>query len=138
MEFRGGGWLEDDSAANTLSLLEEAGLTYVAVDEPQGFPNSTPPLSAATAPLGMVRLHGRNVGTWESRTGAASDRFKYLYGDDELEEWVPKVRDLAAQAAGVHVLFNNNYEDWGMQNARRMAHLLGVERQRPQTQLELG
>ena len=138
VEFRGGGWLEDDSAAKTLALLEEAGLIYVAVDEPQGFPNSSPPLSAVTAPLGVVRLHGRNAGTWESRTGAASDRFKYLYSDGELEEWVPKVRELAAQAAGVHVLFNNNYEDWGMQNARRMAHLLGVERQPPQTRLELG
>jgi uncharacterized protein YecE (DUF72 family) len=138
VEFRGGGWLEDDSAAATLRLLEEAGLTYVAVDEPQGFPNSSPPLSAATAPLTMVRLHGRNAETWESRSGAASDRFKYLYRDAELEEWAPRVRELAAQASAVHVLFNNNYEDWGMQNARRMAHLLGVERRPPQTQLELG
>jgi uncharacterized protein YecE (DUF72 family) len=138
VEFRGGGWLEDESAPATLRLLEEAGLAYVAVDEPQGFPNSTPPLVAATAPLAVVRLHGRNAETWESRTGAASDRFRYLYSDAELEEWAPKVRELATQAQAVHVLFNNNYEDWGMQNARRMAHLLGVGRQPPQTQLELG
>ena len=137
VEFRGGGWLDDESAAGTLRLLEEAGLAYVAVDEPQGFPNSTPPLAAATAPLAVVRLHGRNAGTWESRTGAASDRFKYLYADGELEEWIPRVRQLAAQTRSVHVLFNNNYEDWGMQNARRMAHLLGVERQPPQTQFAL-
>ena len=45
---------------------------------------------------------------------------------------------LPAQARAFHVLFNNNYEDWGMQNARRMAHLLGVGTQPPQTQLELG
>ena len=138
VEFRGGGWMDEESAAGTLRLLEEAGLAYVAVDEPQGFPNSTPPLAAATAPLAVVRLHGRNAGTWESRTGAASDRFKYLYADGELEEWVPRVRELAAQTRSVHVLFNNNYEDWGMQNARRMAHLLGVERQPPQTRLALG
>jgi uncharacterized protein YecE (DUF72 family) len=137
VEFRGGGWMDDDSAAATFRLLEEAGLAYVAVDEPQGFPNSTPPVAAATAPLAMVRLHGRNAGTWESRTGAASDRFKYLYSDAELEEWVPRVRELAAQSRAVHVLFNNNYEDWGMQNARRMAHLLGVEAQPSQTRLEL-
>lgn len=137
VEFRGGGWIDDDSAAGTLRLLEEAGLTYVAVDEPQGFPNSTPPLAAVTAPLAIVRLHGRNAGTWESRTGAASDRFKYLYSDGELEEWVPRVRELAAQTQAVHVLFNNNYEDWGMQNARRMAHLLGVETLPPQTQLAI-
>ena len=45
---------------------------------------------------------------------------------------------MAEKARATHLLFNNNYEDWGMQNARRMAHLLGVERQPPQTQLELG
>jgi uncharacterized protein YecE (DUF72 family) len=137
VEFRGGGWMDDEAAAGSLRLLEEAGLTYVAVDEPQGFANSTQPLTAATAPLAIVRLHGRNAGTWESRTGAASDRFKYLYADAELEEWVPRVRELASGSSSVHVLFNNNYEDWGMQNARRMAHLLGVERQPPQTQFEL-
>ena len=53
VEFRGGGWMADEAAAGTLRLLEEAGLTYVAVDEPQGFPNSTPPLAAATAPLAV-------------------------------------------------------------------------------------
>ena len=37
----------------------------------------------------------------------------------------------------MHVLFNNNYEDWGMRNARRMAQILGVDRPRPQTQLQL-
>jgi len=138
VEFRGGGWMKEEAAADTLGLLEEAGLTYVAVDEPQGFSNSTPPLTAATAPLAMVRLHGRNAATWESRTGAASDRFKYLYTDAELEEWVPRIRELATLVGSVHVLFNNNYEDWGMRNARRMAHLLGVGTQPPQSQLELG
>jgi uncharacterized protein YecE (DUF72 family) len=139
VEFRGGGWMSDEAAAKTLRLLEELGLAYVSVDEPQGFDNSVPPVAAATSPgLAVVRLHGRNADTWKIRGSAASERFKYLYADEELEEWTPRVRELAEQAGEVHVLFNNNYEDWGMQNARRMAHLLGVERQPPQTQLELG
>jgi uncharacterized protein YecE (DUF72 family) len=125
VEFRGGGWMDDDAAPATLRLLEEAGLAYVCVDEPQGFRSSTPPVVAATAPLAYVRLHGRNADTWEARTGAASDRFKYLYSDAELEEWVPRVRELEARAGAVHVLFNNNYEDWGMRNARRMTQLVG-------------
>lgn len=138
VEFRGGGWMDDESAAaRTLRLLEEVGLTYVTVDEPQGFPNSTPPLAAATAPLAMIRLHGRNADTWRVKSGASSDRFRYLYGDAELEEWVSRAHELAERADTVHVLFNNNYEDWGMQNARRMAHLLGVDKQPPQTQLKL-
>jgi len=36
VEFRGGGWLHDEAATETLRLLEDAGLAYVSVDEPQG------------------------------------------------------------------------------------------------------
>jgi len=138
VEFRGGGWMAEDSAAATLRLLEEAGLAYVSVDEPQGFASSTPATVAATAPLAVVRLHGRNADTWDAKTRVASDRFKYLYTDGELEEWVPRVHELARQTRAVHVLFNNNYEDWGMRNARRMAQLLGVEMRPRQAQLDLG
>ncbi len=137
VEFRGGGWMEEDAAAHTFGLLEEAGLAYVCVDEPQGFASRTAAVVAATSPLAVVRLHGRNADTWDATTRAASDRFKYLYADAELEEWVPRVRELARQTQTVHVLFNNNYEDWGMQNARRMARLLHVETRPPQGQLEL-
>ena len=137
VEFRGGGWLRDEAAAETLRLLEDAGLAYVSVDEPQGFRSSTPPVAAATAPLAIVRLHGRNASTWDARTAVASDRFNYLYGDAELLEWTPRVRELARQAQAVHVLFNNNYEDQGVRNARRMAQLLGVEGG-GQTALDLG
>lgn len=137
VEFRGGGWMEPGAAAGTLALLEKAGLAYVCVDEPQVERTSTPPVVAVTAPLAYVRFHGRNVDTWSITRGAASDRFKYLYRDDELEEWVPQVTELARQAATVHVLFNNNYEDWGIRNARRMGQLLGTGTGPAQGQLDL-
>ena len=138
VEFRGGGWMVDDAAAKTLRLLDGLDLSYVSVDEPQGFDSSTPPVAAATGGLAVVRLHGRNAATWKTRSGAASDRFKYLYRDEELEEWVPRVAELAEQAGEAHVLFNNNYEDWGMRNARRMAQLLGAPGGEAQTDLGLG
>jgi uncharacterized protein YecE (DUF72 family) len=47
------------------------------------------------------------------------------------------VRELARQTRAVHVLFNNNYEDWGMRNARRMAQLLGMESGPAQAALDL-
>jgi len=129
VEFRGGGWMDGEAAAGTLAVLEETGLAYVTVDEPQGFRSSTPPLAAATADLAYVRLHGRNADTWEARTARSADRFKYLYSEEELLGWVPTVGELAERADAVHVLFNNNYEDWGLRNARRMAQLLGVARE---------
>jgi uncharacterized protein YecE (DUF72 family) len=127
VEFRGGGWMEGEHAASTLAILESAGLSYVSVDEPQGFTSSTPPVAAATTDLAYVRLHGRNAGAWTASTRAASDRFNYLYTDDELAEWVPRVRALAEQVRELHVLFNNNYQDVGVRNARQMAALLDVD-----------
>lgn len=126
VQFRGGSWMDADAAATTLALLERHDLAYVSVDEPQGFRSSTPPLAAATSDLAVVRLHGRNTATWEARTARSADRFKYLYHDRELEEWVPRVRELATRAGTAHVLFNNNYQDWGMRNARRMTKLLAA------------
>ncbi len=128
VEFRGGGWLSDEAAtARTLSFLESrAASSYVSVDEPQGFANSTPPLAVATTDLAVVRFHGRNRDTWQIRGRSASDRFNYLYDEAELGEWVPQIRALATRAAAVHVLFNNNYRDYGVRNARQMTALLGL------------
>ena len=39
---------------------------------------------------------------------------------------MPQIRTLAARAASVHVLFNNNYRDYGVRNARQMTSLLGL------------
>jgi uncharacterized protein YecE (DUF72 family) len=55
-----------------------------------------------------VRFHGRNAGTWNARGGSASDRFDYLYSEEELAEWVEPLRELGKTAEEVYVLFNNN------------------------------
>lgn len=57
--------MTDNYRARTLSFLEELGAAYVVVDEPQGFPSSTPPVVAATSALAVVRFHGHNDGTYE-------------------------------------------------------------------------
>jgi uncharacterized protein YecE (DUF72 family) len=43
-----------------------------------------------------------------------------------LTQWAPKVRDLAQDAAGTHVLFNNCYRDYAQVNAQQLAELLGT------------
>jgi uncharacterized protein YecE (DUF72 family) len=126
VEFRGGGWMEDDkSAERTLALLEELRLTYVVVDEPQGFKTSVPPVVAATSPeLAMIRFHGHNAENWEKRGITAAERFKYLYSEDELQKWVGPAKELAARSEQLHVLMNNCYEDYGVRNAAQIADLI--------------
>jgi uncharacterized protein YecE (DUF72 family) len=126
VEFRGGGWMKDESSAErTLSLLEELGLTYVVVDEPQGFKTSVPPIVAATSPeLAMIRFHGHNAENWEKRGITAAERFRYLYSDAELERWAQPAKELAGKSKQLHILMNNCYEDYGVQNAAQIADLI--------------
>jgi uncharacterized protein YecE (DUF72 family) len=98
IEFRGGGWMTDNYRARTLALLEKLGVSYVVVDEPQGFRSSTPPVVAATCPLAVVRFHGHNAETWQKPNINAAERFRYLYTEEKLKGWVDPVRDLAQKA----------------------------------------
>jgi uncharacterized protein YecE (DUF72 family) len=109
VEFRHASWLEEENRAETLRFLEEHGMSYVTVDAPAtGGKNVLPTVVAATSPTAYVRFHGRNAETWNKRTRSAAERFDYLYGEDELAEWVPRLRELAAETQTVYAMFNNN------------------------------
>ena len=120
VEFRRGSWLEPDECESTLEFLEEHDLSFVCVDEPQGFESSVPPVVAATSDLAVVRFHGRNTETWETPVASAAERFRYRYQDRELREWVPKLQELAASAREVHVLMNNCWRDDAVVNAAEL------------------
>jgi uncharacterized protein YecE (DUF72 family) len=121
VEFRNAAWLAPDRRDRTFAMLRDLSASYVCVDEPQGFASSVPPVTAVTADVAVVRLHGRNAATWEAKGLASSaDRFNYVYSDEELDEWTPRIRELARDARSVHVLVNTNYQDQGIVNARRL------------------
>jgi uncharacterized protein YecE (DUF72 family) len=127
VEFRNGAWMTETSdQERTLKFLEKHGITYVCVDEPQGFKTSVPPVVAATAPTAVVRMHGKNAATWNKRVATAAERFDYLYEESELREWVPRIEDLASEAREVHVLMNNCHRDYSVRNAREVGELLGL------------
>ena len=128
VEFRNSSWLEDHAATETLALLTANGMTYAAVDGPQGFRSSVPLLAAVTEPgLALLRLHGRNVENWEAPGISVAERFKYLYSTQELDTLRTKVQQLAEQAEETHVLFNNCYSDYGVRNAAQLAEMLNLE-----------
>jgi uncharacterized protein YecE (DUF72 family) len=109
VEFRHRSWLDDGNREATLRFLADRGLCYVTVDAPRTEArNLIPTVVAATGPIAYVRLHGRNAATWNRRGSSASDRFDYLYEDEELREWVEPLRELAGQAQEAYAVFNNN------------------------------
>jgi uncharacterized protein YecE (DUF72 family) len=110
VEFRHVSWFGDEHRDETLRFLEDLRATNVVVDAPriEGAKNVAPTVLALTSPTAYVRFHGRNADTWNKRGGSAAERFDYLYSDDELEEWVGPLRELAGRAEQAYAFFNNN------------------------------
>ncbi len=125
VEFRSSLWLEGRSLERTLDFLRVNDIPLTAVDMPQGFRSSMPPIAEATAKdIAYVRFHGRNVKEWDKQHSIATPRFAYLYAEEELAGWVPKIKQLAEKTQEVHVLMNNCYRDYAQRNARELGDLL--------------
>ena len=125
IEFRTGSWLNDEHRQETLRFLREQQLSLVCVDEPQGLASSVLPLAEVTVSPGLVRFHGRNKKNWESHNLTVRDKYEYLYTEEELLEWVPKIRLMADLSSVVYVIFKNKHCDFAVRNARQMKILLG-------------
>ena len=125
VEFRHGSWFNAKNAERTVHFLEDNRLPYVAVDEPQGFRSSVPPVVVPTSPeLAVFRFHGRNDATWERPGIAPAERFRYLYDEDQLADWAPQIAAVARRTRQTHVVMNNCFSNYGTTNAREIARLL--------------
>ena len=129
VEYRQGAWFaNDDATRKTLDFHRAEGIPFVAVDMPQGFKVSVPPVAEATSErFAVVRFHGRRTETWTTKNVHPTERFRYDYSDEELEEWVPRVRSMNDQAKETHALFNNCYRDQAVRNAKTFADLVTEE-----------
>jgi uncharacterized protein YecE (DUF72 family) len=122
IEFRHASWLTEARQQRTLDFLRDLQLTYVIVDEPQ-VKDAVPPVCAVTAIDAYVRFHGRNIEAWAKKGISAAERYKYLYAERELADWVTRLRDLKG-ARNVHAIFNNCYANFGVMNATTMKQML--------------
>lgn len=121
VEFRNAAWLSERLRARTWDLLARFGISYVAVDEPQGTASSVPPLVHVTQPrLAVIRLHGQRADTWAARGVPAVEKYRYLYSAAELDAWVTRIIAAAEAAEQLHVVFNNCYANYGAVNAAEM------------------
>ena len=125
VEFRHGSWFNEKNAERTIRFLQDNKIPYVAVDEPQGFKSSVPPVVFPTnGDLAVFRFHGRNKESWEKTGITPAERFRYLYDEDELADWTPKIAGVAKNTKQTHVVYNNCFSNYGTTNAREAARLL--------------
>ncbi|TEB07144.1 hypothetical protein Psch_00687 [Pelotomaculum schinkii] len=121
VEFRHEEWINE----RTFELLEEEGLGYVCVDEPQ-FKTLVPPVIRATGSIGYVRFHGRNYKKWW-RHEETHERYDYLYTEEELQDWLPRILKLLRQTKKTFVSMNNHYRAQAVINGRMLKKMLEKE-----------
>jgi uncharacterized protein YecE (DUF72 family) len=106
-------------------LLHRRGVGFCNIDQPV-IGRSIRPSERVTSPIGYVRLHGRRYDTWFSDDPASppSERYNYLYSEEELEPWAKRIEHVAENARTTFVVTNNHFEAKGIVNALQLIHLL--------------
>jgi len=105
VEFRNVSWLRDE----TWRLLERYNVAYTIVDEPL-----LPADVKVTSDIAYIRWHGRGEYPW----------YNYHYKTEELERWVPKVKETVNQAETTFGYFNNHYHAYAVKNCLEMMDML--------------
>lgn len=125
VEMRHASWDNKDFYA----MLRERRAGLCNIDQPI-IGRSLKPSERATAAVGYIRLHGRRYDTWFSKDPEvpSSERYNYLYSENELEPWAERIRNLAPDTSRMFVITNNHYGGKGAVNALQLIHLLESRR----------
>ncbi len=107
VEFRNLSWMREE----TWKLLEKYRVAYVMVDEPL-----LPPEIHLTTDIAYIRWHGRGFKPW----------FNYRYKVDELEPWIPKVKEVSRKTKTVYGYFNNHFHGYAVENCLHVLEMLGI------------
>ncbi len=107
VEFRHPSWLREE----TWRLLKSYDVAYVNVDEPL-----LPPEVHLTTDFAYFRWHGRGEKPW----------FDYRYTSEELDPWIPKVKEAASKVKRVVGYFNNHFHGYAPENCLYLIEKLGL------------
>ena len=107
--------------------LTERGIGFVNIDQPL-FRHSVKPSATTTAPVGYVRIHGRNYRDWFRKDAGVEARYDYLYSPAELEPWAARTREVAQSGAeDVYAVTNNHYRGQAGVNALQLMSMVKDE-----------
>jgi uncharacterized protein YecE (DUF72 family) len=112
VEVRHVSWTEP----HAVQYLKDAGLGFCDIDQPAAR-SGVPPMSLVTSPIGYVRLHGRNSKAWFAKDAGRDARYDYLYREEELAEWIVRIREISQAAEKTFVFTNNHYRGQAPANA---------------------
>src|SRR5262249_13549308 len=112
VELRHNSWTGEPG----LAFLRDAGLSIANIDLPLAS-TSVAPATRRTGPVAYVRLHGRNAEKWFRKDAGRDDKYDYLYGAEELDEWISRILELHDEADRTFVITNNHFRGQAVTNA---------------------
>src|SRR5919201_2915870 len=121
LEVRHSSWNTEEQ----MRWLIEHGIGMCNIDQPL-LGRAVRPSHQATSPIGYVRLHGRNYEQWFTAE-RPHDRYNYLYKEDELERWKPRIENVAEKAKVTFAVANNHYQGKAAVNALQLKRLLSKQ-----------
>jgi uncharacterized protein YecE (DUF72 family) len=107
VEFRHESWMED----STWRILSKYEAAYCIVDEPL-----LPPEVHVTSSTGYIRWHGQGERPW----------YDYRYTQQQLQDWVPKIREVQANTKKTFGIFNNHFHGYAPENCIQTMQMLGI------------
>ena len=107
VEFRDPSWLRDE----TWKILRSHNVAYCVVDEP-----AVPPEIHLTASFTYFRWHGRGRRPW----------YNYRYSEDELREWVPRLKEAEKKVEKVYGYFNNHFHGYAIENCIEFMQMMKI------------
>jgi len=107
VEFRDLSWMRDE----TWRLLKKYQVAYTIVDEPL-----LPPEVHITSKIAYFRWHGKGTRPW----------YNYRYSIDELQPWIPQVKEASSRVETVYGYFNNHYHGYAVENCLQVLEMMGA------------
>lgn len=117
IEFRNDEWQKE----SVYNGMKDYNIAFVNVDEPD-LEKLPKPSAIVTSHFAYIRFHGRNDANWWK--GDNASRYDYLYNENELSEWIPKITKIAEKSTRVIIAFNNHWKGQAVTNAKAMKNLL--------------
>jgi uncharacterized protein YecE (DUF72 family) len=119
LEVRHSSWNKPE----VFEWLAGLGVGFCNIDQPV-IGQSIAPSARATAPVGYVRLHGRNYEHWFTSDEHPEERYNYLYSLAELEPWVARIQNIGQHTEVTIVITNNHFQGKAIANALQLISLL--------------
>ncbi len=124
VEVRDSSW---DNAGSTPLPSHAKNVAFCNIDQARCSRRSLAPTEHVTAPIGYVRLHGRNYDQWFDSDNR-NDRYNYLYNERELAGWKERIEAVAANAETTYVITNNHFESKAGVNALELKAMVTRKR----------